>query len=673
MARVLGTPLVMLEGGLSMVGRIAAVIYVVAAATTGLAQTCEKQFDSTYELLQDAIFERRGCADELCHGAAVSGGLDLRAGASYDSLIDRPAGSVPGAVRVVPGQKDESLLFVNLAAATLPEQWQAPLRPMPLGALPALTVDELEAVREWIEHGAPRDGVVPGTDELLDACLPPPKPIEIAPLPPPAAGEGVQLHMPRWILPARSEDEVCFASYYDFTGLIPDEVLNEDGTMFRIHRSQIRQDPLSHHMISSVYEGAAAPDDAAWGTYGCKGGPNDGAACDPTELGACGEGFGCATDPESYLACIGYGPRDAGFGFAAFGITGVQETAAQFDFAPGVYFEFPVKGTIVWNSHAFNLTDEAGKLEAWVNLYFAEPAEQQHEVRRIFDVSQIFKPEVPAFSTAEVCHFYRFPKNAHLFELSSHMHKRGKRFRIWLGEFACQGGPHDGVACAPTGPDFDSPDLCAGAPCLSLRHILPGDCDEDDRVSVAEIVRGVRIALGELPIDSCPGADVDGDAAIGVNELVQSVQASLAGTTVAVERDAEEALMYTSLIYNDPLTLRMEPPMVFDSADRGERALTYCGLYDNGFTDPDEVKRRSTSPGAPGGIGGALTPECTRPTHCTEGRTGSPCSGGDDGARDASCDSSPGAGDGHCDACTLHGGVTTEDEMFVLFGAYYVP
>jgi hypothetical protein len=35
------------------------------------------------------------------------------------------------------------------------------------------------------------------------------------------------------------------------------------------------------------------------------------------------------------------------------------------------------------------------------------------------------------------------------------------------------------------------------------------------------------------------------------------------------------------------------------------------------------------------------------------------------------CDSAPGANDGVCDACPLRGGVTTEDEMFILIGNYY--
>jgi len=30
-------------------------------------------------------------------------------------------------------------------------------------------------------------------------------------------------------------------------------------------------------------------------------------------------------------------------------------------------------------------------------------------------------------------------------------------------------------------------------------------------------------------------------------------------------------------------------------------------------------------------------------------------------------------GDGACDACPVNGGTTTEDEMFILLGDYYIP
>ena len=47
---------------------------------------------------------------------------------------------------------------------------------------------------------------------------------------------------------------------------------------------------------------------------------------------------------------------------------------------------------------------------------------------------------------------------------------------------------------------------------------------------------------------------------------------------------------------------------------------------------------------------------------------GEPCGGFDD-----RCASRQDAGDGVCDACPLRGGVTTDDEMFILLGAYYCP
>jgi len=55
------------------------------------------------------------------------------------------------------------------------------------------------------------------------------------------------------------------------------------------------------------------------------------------------------------------------------------------------------------------------------------------------------------------------------------------------------------------------------------------------------------------------------------------------------------------------------------------------------------------------------------PVACAEGRIGEPCAGSDD---HASCDTSPGAGDGRCDACAITAGVTTENEMFTISPTY---
>src|SRR5262249_1305746 len=163
--------------------------------------------------------------------SAKSGGLDLRADVSYENLIDVPAQTVPGLgyMRVDPGSKDKSLLWINLAALTLPDQYHAPLRGMPLSAAP-LSTDKLEAMRLWIEKGGgSRTAAVDGTAQLLSACLPEPKPARINPLPAPTPGQGVQMHMPPLTLAPQSEQEVCFSTYYDFTGQIPASALSADG------------------------------------------------------------------------------------------------------------------------------------------------------------------------------------------------------------------------------------------------------------------------------------------------------------------------------------------------------------------------------------------------------------------------------------------------------------
>ncbi|MGH7290965.1 MAG: hypothetical protein ACREJT_07135, partial [Myxococcota bacterium] len=274
------------------------------AAAAPAAEVCENNFPSTYAAIQKVIFENRGCTSVLCHDSTGSGGLDLRAEVSYDNLVNQTSETAEGWQLVVPGQRDLSLLFQNVAAKTMPGTVVAPLRPMPLDPLPALSTNELEALRKWIETGASRDGVVDGTDELLDACLPPPKPIEIEPLPPPVAGTGVQLKMPPWIVEAESEHEVCYATYYDFTDQVPEQFRGPNGT-FRYKRTQIRQDPLSHHLIVNLYTGNSAPTDPVWGTFKCRGGAKDGQTCDPTDLAFCGADSGCANDPQYSIACFG--------------------------------------------------------------------------------------------------------------------------------------------------------------------------------------------------------------------------------------------------------------------------------------------------------------------------------------------------------------------------------
>ena len=320
-----------------------------------------------------------------------------------------------------------------------------------------------------------------------------------------------------------------------------------------------------------------------------------------------------------------------------------------------------MKALLVWNSHAYNVVDEPALLDIWVNLEFASAAEQVHQLQRFVDIRTIGKMRPPAYGADQVCSHHVLPDGARVLDLTSHTHKRGKRFRIFAGRFACSGGPNDGNACTPFGPEPGYPvaDLCAGAPCEG--HLPPeiGDCNGDFRVAVSELVTGVRQALGTAAA-ACPSFDPEGDG-VTVADLVRAVRAALFPHLL----DAEESLLYTTLTYADPLVRQ------FDTVTRlcarrpaaSARTLTYCTLYDNGFTDPAEVKRSSQVP--------ANGRPC-QATHCAEGKVGAPCQGVMPAQRDASCDSAPGTGDGFCDACTAGFGVSTDDEMFVLTGSYFL-
>ena len=519
-------------------------------------------YTSTFEALQDVVFSRRGCTADACHGSAAAGALDLRSEGLYERLLEHRAVGVDMNL-VTPGDRTRSYLWLKLAAKTLPNDGIAIAgTPMPSG-LPAISEAELEAMRQWIYAGAPKDATVAGTEDLLDACLPAPRPITIEPLPAPSTEDGLQFVLPPWPLEAGSEHEVCFASYYDFTDRIPEEFLVPGAVPgFLLRGFELRQDPQSHHLILfaplETFTGefdVYAPEFGAWT---CAGGDRPGAPCDPLDLTGCGEGT-CISEVQESFACIGYGPSSS---LPAFEIGGAQQAQALSIFAPGVFAELPTRGIVYWNSHAFNLTAQDHVMNGRLNYFYAE--DTRYPLEGIDGGRSLFAANAPPYSTQTVCDEVVLPQGARLFELTSHTHQRGKHFYV-------------------------------------------------------DLLDGTRI--------------------------------------------------YESFVFNDPVRGRFDPPLAFDEAAEASRTLRFCSLYNNGVADdgspdPETVTRASRIPeSARNTIGGCV------PTACVAGQVGAPCSGEND---DATCDSSPGAGDGWCDACPITGGESTENEMFLLGGAYYV-
>ena len=109
-------------------------------------------------------------------------------------------------------------------------------------------------------------------------------------------------------------------------------------------------------------------------------------------------------------------------------------------------------------------------------------------------------------------------------------------------------------------------------------------------------------------------------------------------------------MIYENFDYNDPLYKRFDPWLDFDSPDPAERTLEYCATYNNGLTSNDEpdlelVTRASRMPEG----------SSCKPVACVAGDVAAACS------TDADCGAT-----GSCDACPINGGISTEDEMFVL-------
>lgn len=512
-------------------------------------------FDSTFEAIQATVFEQAGCANSLCHGEAREGGLDLRPLVAYDNIVTADSEGSRFAL-IEPRKPDQSYLYHKLSAKTFPGSYDIEGSPMP-SAGGAVSPGQLEAIRLWIEAGAPREGSVGDTlgrgedeiENLLGVCLPEAEAVNTIPLPPPEPTKGVQFAMPAHEVLAEDERELCFAVYEDFRDVIPEEYLSPSRDTFYVKGGKTREDAFTHHNL--IYQPPVSADlihDPAFGQWTCAGGDNNGELCEPTDLQSCGTGQ-CRSQIEDSIACRGYGPQvDSGGPILGLN-TGIEKE--------GFYTEYPSHGVFYWNSHAFNLTTQDGIHHVWRNIYFAD--DRRFRADRINVLTHIIAATGTApFTKRTVCRDYVFDQGDGLLELSSHTHKRGERFFMKLK------------------------------------------------------------STGEL--------------------------------------------IYETFTYDEPLRKRFEPAIVFNSSDPEERTMEYCATYNNGVNDDgspniETVTRLSRRPENASGCPARA---------CVAGNIGAACSGAND---NASCDSTPGAGDGWCDACIIMPGASSDDEMFILLGS----
>jgi len=598
---------------------IFAAIFIAACGDDGSTEPASKcQADSTFAQIQQQIFEGRGCTASACHGESAQAVLDLRSANAYANLINVPATS-GDYFRVFPAEQDLSLLYQKVAAKTEGFTLSALDNPIGGSAMPTsnevLSEDDLALLRAWIRGGAPETGIVAGSEQYSSCELQGDVvPNKIQPLPAPAVDEGIQLYSGGWAVPAEQEGEVCFVSYYDYSDRIPDEYIvpcgdaqgGPDHDCFVYNKVLLAQDPQSHHSIVEFYVPPADkqeqndPNHESWKNWTCLGGDNAGTPCTPG-ADECGERSQCTTEPLTTVACIFYrnGPPEMGTPAGLFGratvrqnLATAQEASFRESFPPQVFARAPVKGFVIWDSHAFNLTESDTTVEQWMNLSFASPDELVYERTQIFDADDIFgMGRIEAYSSREACASFTMPQYGRLLTLSSHTHRYGKKFQVWY-----------------------PPNL---------------PCDSG------------------APNNGCQPPDRDPD--------------------------------YVSFDYADALYQRFTGDDIpaFDSPNAEDRTFRYCAHWDNGETNPAEVRRESNKPDAEtcafldtfaplasqGGFS-VFTCGCApEERSCFGGpHQGMLCHGEDEVCGEG----------GVCDACPVGGGVTTEEEMFILLGSYYV-
>jgi mono/diheme cytochrome c family protein len=115
--------------------------------------------EPTFASIQHDIFEATDSAGRTactqCHtstGRNPSGGMNLNPDVAYDQIVNIAARAKPTAMRIVPGDPNNSYLYLKLTGGA-----GITGNRMPNNGPPYLTDGQLLIIKRWIENGAPRN------------------------------------------------------------------------------------------------------------------------------------------------------------------------------------------------------------------------------------------------------------------------------------------------------------------------------------------------------------------------------------------------------------------------------------------------------------------------------------------------------------------------------------
>jgi hypothetical protein len=217
-------------------------------------------------------------------------------------------------------------------------------------------------------------------------------------LPPPAEGEGIQVHFG----PSDYTDMAEVAQYL----LQPGEEFNDYGlahvptseTRF-YNRIVYQMRPGSHHLINSLVEGHPTP-----------GFQPGGAGCPGTRVGSLGGTQNLIYDsrPNGIVP-----PENEGLGY-----------------------QLPGNSSICFNFHRYNTTEQAQLSEIWVNIYFVDEAEVTQRASWGAIIGGLGL-RIPPGDEQELTYSHEFTSaepNARIIQLFGHRHAATYRYAAWLND-----------------------------------------------------------------------------------------------------------------------------------------------------------------------------------------------------------------------------------------------
>lgn len=211
----------------------------------------------------------------------------------------------------------------------------------------------------------------------------------------PAAGEGYQIHVPPFPVPAQYEREIFLRMD---VGNAEDIYVNTFEVLCR---------PGTHHMIAYGYSDEFDPENPAIGVMRDQNLP-DGRA--------------------NFNLTMGTGAM----------YCGAQEPKFDLRLPPGIAMKIPANASLDINSHYFNVTDNTLFGEVFLNMRTI-PEDSVKEVLVIRDINNEDELFLPKQKSTTIEYTKIFNRGTQIRQMFAHMHKRGYMFEVFQ-----VGGPNDG-------------------------------------------------------------------------------------------------------------------------------------------------------------------------------------------------------------------------------------